>query len=291
MTDAPQRSEAWYEARKGRVTASSVGAILGLSPFQTRDGVLRAMVREALGAPSEFPDPVPPPVAWGTAMEATAVEQFKDETYLEVAPAPFVPYDDWLGASPDGYVDDGALLEVKCPYGLRNDPEPIFKSVADQPHYHAQMQVQLYCTERPACWFYQWTPHGSAKAFVVRDNEWLATNIPRLRQFHAEYLDALREPEEHLAPLRRVIDTPEAHKMVAEWDELAEQEERVKERKADLLAEMSVMADGDALFAGRKLTLVSREGAVSYAKALKALCPGADLGPYRGKASTYWKLS
>ncbi len=88
------------------------------------------------------------------------------------------------------------------------------------------------------------------------------------------------------------IDNLDAHKMVAEWDLLVEQEERVAERKKDLLKEMTAMAgDRDALFAGRKLTRVSREGAISYAKAIKELAPGADLEKWRGAPSGYWKLS
>lgn len=284
-----QRTPAWHEARKGRVTGSIVGAILGLSPYMTRDDALRSMVRAALDAPTEFTGNAA--TEWGTAMEAGAVAEFEMETSERVDAAPFVPFEDWLGASPDGYVSDGRLLEVKCPYGLRNDPAPTFKLPQELPHYEAQMQVQMYVTDRLSCWFYQWTPYATSLKLVHRDDEWLSTNLPRLSQFHAEYLDALRDPDEHLAPRRVVIDTPDAHKMVAEYDQLAEAEERAKERRKDLLAEMvAVCGENDALFAGRKLTLTRKQGAVSYAKVVKDLCPNADLEPYRGKPQEYWGL-
>ena len=54
---------------------------------------------------------------------------------------------------------------------------------------------------------------------------------------------------------------------------------------ADLVA---LAGNRNALIAGRKLTLTQKDGAVSYAKAIKALCPGADLEPYRGKPSEFW---
>jgi hypothetical protein len=38
------------------------------------------------------------------------------------------------------------------------------------------------------------------------------------------------------------------------------------------------------------LTLVKKDGAVSYSKAIKALLPDADLEPYRGKPTEYWML-
>jgi hypothetical protein len=34
-----------------------------------------------------------------------------------------------------------------------------------------------------------------------------------------------------------------------------------------------------------------KKGAVSYAKAVKELLPNADLTPYTGEASEYWRLS
>jgi len=49
--------------------------------------------------------------------------------------------------------------------------------------------------------------------------------------------------------------------------------------------------DRDAIFGGRKLTLVKRVGSVSYAKAIAKYAPGADLEPFRGTASSSWRLS
>lgn len=286
-----QRSPEWHAARIGRVTASSVGGILGLSPFTDRAGVMRAMVREALGAPSEFPDPVPPPVAWGTAMEATAIGEFEMRHRLTVETVGFVPFEDWAGASPDGFIGDDAGVEAKCPYRIRNDPAPVFKMLTDQPHYEAQVQFSLYVTGRARWHFTQYTPHGHADEIAAPSKEWQQDAIPRLRQFHAEYLDALRNPEEHLAPKRVTIDTLDAHKMVAEWDQLSEAIERATERRKELLMDIvSVAGERNADFAGRKLTLTRKEGAVSYAKAIKALAPDADLSAWRGKPSEFWGL-
>lgn len=287
-----QGTHGWFSARKNRVTGSSVGGILGISPYSTRESVMRAMVRESLGAPSEFPDPVPPPVAWGKAMEKTAIGMFEMETSEAVKPAPFVEYEDWLGASPDGYVTDGKLIEVKCPWGIRKDENPIFKSANEQPHYLAQMQVQMFVTGYQSCWFYQYTPHGSMNKLVHRDDDWLATNIPRLKQFWAEFQDELaNNPDEHLTEKRVTIDTPAAAKMVAEYDQLTEAIERATERRKELLQEMvSLSGERNSLFATRKLTITRKTGAISYAKALKAIAPKTDLEPYRGAPSEFWTL-
>jgi putative phage-type endonuclease len=249
-------------------------------------------VRESLGAPSEFPDPVPPPVAWGKAMEKTAIGMFEMETSEAVMPAPFVEYEDWLGASPDGYVTDGKLIEVKCPWGIRKDGKPVFKLPQEQPHYVAQMQVQMFVTGYQACWFYQYTPYGTCNKLIHRDDDWLATNIPRLRQFHCEFLDELaNNPDEHLQALRITIDTPAAMKMVNEYDQLTEALERAGERRKELLVEMVEMAgEKNAVFGGRKLTLTRKAGAVSYKSALDHYAPGADTSKFKGGESSFWGL-
>jgi putative phage-type endonuclease len=287
-----QRTAEWFEQRKGRVTASVAGAILGLSPFMTRSDTMRMMVRESLGAPSEFPDPVPPPVAWGNAMEAGAIAEFEMDAGLTTTEAPFIPHEEWLGCSPDRLIYDDYGLEQKCPWGIRKDPEPIFKTLKEQPHYFAQVQVCLYVTKRRMWYFNQWTPHGSKCETVLRDEGWMLDNIPRLKEFYCEYLHELENnSEEHLSEKRVTIDTIEAAKMVAEFEQLSEAIEVATERKKELMAEMADMAKTNAIFAGRKLTLVQKEGSISYGKAIKELLPDASLEKWRGKPSSYWKLS
>lgn len=285
-----QRTAEWFEARKGRVTASIVGAILGLAPYMTRDDAMRAMVREALGAEREFTGNVA--TEYGRVNEDQALLDFRIETGLGIEKVGFVAAEDWAGCSPDALCGDGALVEVKCPYGIRNDNPPAFKPLEQQMHYYAQIQFQLWVTGKNACHFWQWSRHGSHRTIVRRDEMWLDENLPKLRQFYAEYLhEVANNADEHLAPKRVEIDTPEARRMVREWDELLETIDNLEQRKKDLLAEMTKMADGkSALFGGRKLTKVEREGSISYAKAVKELLPGVDLEKYRGKASSFWQV-
>ena len=49
-----QRSKEWFAQRKGRVTGSVAGAILGLNAHQSPDAILRRMVRDHHGLESEF---------------------------------------------------------------------------------------------------------------------------------------------------------------------------------------------------------------------------------------------
>lgn len=296
MTDPKTQSHLSDPARQGRITASLVGAILGLSPYMTRDDAMRVMVREALGAEREFQGNIA--TDYGNQNEEGAVIEFRMETGLDVVKygddQKFMTREDWAGCSPDGLCSDKAGLEVKCPFGLRKAEKPVpFKTLAEQEHYYAQVQFSLWVTDWPAWHFFQWCPVDTALEPVYPDLEWQADNLPILRQFYAEFLHELaNNADEYLAPKRVTIDTPEAAKMMREWDDLTEQAERVKERKADLLDSIVAMAGKkDALFSGRKLTLVQKEGSVSYARAVKELLPDADLTKYRGKPSSFWKVT
>jgi len=285
-----QRTSEWFDARKGRITASSVGAILGLAPYATRADVMRRMVREALGAENEFDGNIA--TKYGVNNESGALIEFEMETGHTVRPVGFVTREDWDGCSPDGLIGNCVGLEIKCPFSLRKDDKPQFKTLADQPHYFAQVQFSMWVTSRLAWYFFQWSPKGTACELVPKSDEWQAENMPILRQFYAEYLHELKHNADvHLAPKRTDIDTPEAHRIMAEYDQMQEAEDRAKERKAELIAEMvRIAGDKNAVFAGRNLTRVDRQGSISYAKAIKDMLPKADLEPYRGKPSSSWQV-
>ena len=284
-----QRSKEWFAKRIGRVTGSNVGAILGLNPHKTADDVLREMVRAYHGAESEFTGNVA--TEHGTFHEDGAQAEYEIDTGNAVQECGFFAFEDWLGASPDGLLDEQGLIEIKCPYGKRKDENPQFKTAEEQPHYYAQMQIEMYCTGRNWCHFYQWAPNGTALEEIYIDAHWIHENLPKLKQFHELYLSELDNPE-HLQPKRKVIDTLKAEKLVTEYDELSDSIDRATARKKDILEELVSMAgEKNADICGKKLTQVERKGSVSYAKALKELAPNADLAKWTGKPTKFWKLS
>jgi len=287
-----QRTEEWFAARRGRITASAVGAILGNSPFANRDDVMRRMVREWHGAESEFTGNVA--TEYGTFHEAGALVEYQMETGNEVEQVGFLTRSVWAGCSPDGLVGLVGGLEIKCPFGKRRWKEgDAFKTLAEQPHYYDQVQFSMWVTTRAWWDFFQWAPGHTDLEKIMPDSAWRSKNIQKLVTFYDEYLhERQHNADPHLEPKRVDVDTLEAARMVAEWDELNEAIDRATDRKKDLLEQMTKAAGGrDALFAGRKLTKVERAGSVSYAKALKVLAPDADLEPYRGKPSASWRLT
>lgn len=281
-----QRSPAWFAARNGRVTGSTVGAILGLSPFMSPDDVMRRMVRDAHGAGSEFQGNAA--TQWGVMNEPGACVEYEMETGNKVELCGFYTFEDWLGASPDGLLGTAGLVEFKCPYSLRKG-DGSFKTAQEQQHYYAQMQIQLFVTDRDYCDFFQWAPGRTTLETVSRDDAFIAAMVPRLRAFYEGYLEEVKHPDRHLAPKRAGFSAPQ---ILAEYDDTVDAIKLYEERKKELLDKLVAISGGrDAAFGDRKLTHVQKAGSVSYAKALKEHLPELDLEPYRGAPTEYWSLS
>lgn len=295
---AEQRTQEWHDQRKLRITGSRVGAILGLSPWQTRDDVLRAMVREYHGAESEFKGN--PATDHGNANEQRAVLAFMRETGLNVEKCGFFPYGDRMGASPDGLTDDGGVLEIKVPFGLRNEPKAKFKTLSDQPHYAAQVQMEMLSAGRKHAYFAQYVaPKGDPLSpdyvpeqinveRVELDDTWLDRNLDAISHFYDLLLSELNNPE-HLEPLRVIID---AQEVLEEIDMLRARQKAGEAREKELLSVLIKQADGkNALVNGRKLTLSKDSKSVAYAKAIAELAPDADLNKWTSVKKGSWRLT
>lgn len=290
MNNIEQRSEQWFNARKGKLTGSNIGAALGVNPFKTPDDLIRQMVREYHGANSEFVSNVA--TEYGTAHEQLAQFDYEMTTGNTVKECGFFvhPEHEWLGASPDGLIGDDGLIEIKCPYGLRNESIPVFKNLSDQQHYYAQVQIELACTGRKWCDFYQWTPNGGGKIERVDyDAYWFGDNLPALEMFYQRFLSELDNPD-HLEEKHKEINTHQAKLLLDEYQDLTDSIEQATERKKEVFDELVKLAKGrNSLIWGRKLTQVERKGSVDY-KAIPQL-KGVDLEQFRKKPTSFWRLT
>lgn len=286
-----QRSPEWFAARRGKLTGSNVGAALGINPWKTPADLVRQMVREYHGAEPEFQGNVA--TEFGQLHEPLAVMDYMGQTGYHPEECGFFvhPEHDWLGASPDALIGDNCILEVKCPFGLRNKKgaELVFKTAKEQPHYYAQMQMEMACTGREKAHFYQWTQHGSILEMVEFSQTWWDKNLPKMRKFYDWYLSELDNPA-HLEDLLKEINTFNAQKLVQEWDELSATIDNSTARKKEILAELvNISKERDAVIHGRKLTQVERKGAIDYGKIPELRT--VNLEQYRKKPSTFWRLS
>ena len=144
-----QRTEEWRLARSGRLTASQFGAALGLSPYCSRQELWRQLTgRTDPFAGNEATE-------WGEAHEKDALHAYEVATGRLIEPSAFIPFSDWSGCSPDGWVMDGdkrGIVEAKAPYSQR-----IYADIPD--HYRAQVIGQLGITRADFADFIVWTPY------------------------------------------------------------------------------------------------------------------------------------
>ena len=293
-TELQQNSEEWFAARIGKITASKVGSILGLSPLRKRDEVMRDMVREWNGALSEFVGNVA--TEYGVFNEHLARSDYELKTGNIVELVGFQTMCgqwDWLGASPDGLIDRSPdfskIVEFKCPYSLRKGGE--FKSISEQPHYYAQIQIQMFVWDVLECDFVQWHKDDMMIETVHYDEFYIQSILPMLREFYEAYLIERESPhnQKHLISRHSSVTDSMINYRVKEYQSL-KSEIKAKNELAELLLKQIVSdcGESESQFNDAKLTLVKRK-TIGYKNALTELLPDADLSMFES-TTEYWVL-
>lgn len=177
-----QGTPEWFEARRGRLTSSQIGVVLGWNPFKSREelaaeyvtGESQSFVSEACNYGQDHEDAARDRYArWlkrqnrSLHVEETGFwvnEHHVSECFVENQEhdreerAAFCMR---IGGSPDGIVVDAAgrrvgCIEIKAPcYGFRVTPK--FKNNIQ---YMLQAQVNCWLLDVPWCDFVVWTPMG-----------------------------------------------------------------------------------------------------------------------------------
>lgn len=137
-------------------------------------------------------------VQWGINHEEVAIKLFEEATQKKVSPTGLWLHSSGiLGASPDGIVEDDAIVEVKCPFKhrmstaeeIQQDSKYCFdaegKLKTNHPYYH-QLQGQLLILDRTLCYFIVWTTKETIILPVQRDPNW-ESNIQHLLKFYEKH--------------------------------------------------------------------------------------------------------
>lgn len=160
-----QRSDEWFAARLGIVTASRMADVMART--KTGYGAGRAnymaeLICERLtGASADrFASAE---MQWGTDVEpqARAAYEFLTDSSVTETGFHLHPSIDGLGASPDGLVDEDGLLEIKCPKTGTHLDTLISETIPQK--YVLQMHTQMLCTGRSWCDFVSFDPRLPAE--------------------------------------------------------------------------------------------------------------------------------
>lgn len=197
-----QRSDEWFAARLGKVTASRVADLMAKTksgPSASRGNYMADLIVERLTGirPEGFTNAA---MIWGTETEPQARAAYEFLTDAEVVEEGFAlhPTIADFGASPDGLIGDVGLLEIKCPSTAAHIETLLTGEVPGK--YVTQMQAQMACTGRAWCDFVSFDPRmpGDMQLFVrrvARDDAFIAQMESEITGFLAELaqqLDALR---------------------------------------------------------------------------------------------------
>lgn len=198
-----QRTQEWFDARLGKVTASKVSAVLAKKDSATRANYLTELVVERLTGEQE-PFFTNEYMQWGTDTEPQARMAYEAYKNVLVDEEGFIDHPTIanFGCSPDGLVGEEGLIEIKC-MSSKNAVETLISGKAPS-KYIPQMQTQMAVTGRKWCDFVSFDPRlpEDLQLFVVRverDDEYIANLEEEVSAF-------LKEVDETVIKLKGLKD-------------------------------------------------------------------------------------
>jgi putative phage-type endonuclease len=167
-----QRTEEWFKQRLGKVTASKIADVIAKTKTgvsASRENYSTQLTLERLtGQQAEFYTNAA--MEWGTATEPQARNAYERYREVLVDEVGFIdhPTIAMSGASPDGFVGDDGLVEIKCPESKTQMDTLLNQKVPTK--YMPQMQWQMACTGRKWCDFVSYDPRmpENLQIFVQR---------------------------------------------------------------------------------------------------------------------------
>ena len=153
-----QRSEEWFQARLGKVTASRVIDVLAKiksGESASRRNYKIQLVSERLTGERQE-SYINQAMQDGIDREVFARDRYVQE-HGGVEEVGFMQHPTLeAGASPDGLVGDDGIIEIKCPMGSTHTESLMSQDVPSK--YIPQIQFQLRCSGRKWCDFVSYHP-------------------------------------------------------------------------------------------------------------------------------------
>jgi len=192
-----QGTDEWYLMRLGKVTGSRVAELMAKiksgEAASRKNYMMELLCQRLTGKREESFNSVA--MQRGTELEPIARSFYEAANKVMVEESSFVfhPAIKAFGASPDGFVGDDGLIEIKCP----NTAQHIDFITTKKPDgkYIWQMQAQMACTGRKWCDFVSFDDRLPERlqfdsVRVSRDDEKIAEMEAEIVKFLDE-LDAL----------------------------------------------------------------------------------------------------
>jgi len=155
-----QRTPEWFAARLGKATASRIADVMAKTKTgygASRENYLMELALERI-TNAQAPSFMNAAMQWGVDQEPAARSAYEATTGNFVTEVGMIdhPTIPMSGASPDGFVGDDGLIEIKCPESKKH-----LKTLSTRKpdgDYVYQMQWQMACTGRQWCDFVSYDP-------------------------------------------------------------------------------------------------------------------------------------
>ena len=195
-----QRTDSWFAARAGKVTASAIYKVMARTKTgwgADRANYMAQLVSERLtGRPADsFSNSA---MQWGIDTEPQARAMYELETGQGVIECGFFdhPKIAMSGASPDGLVGTNGLIEIKCPNTATHIAT--LRGAEIEGKYIKQMQWQMACTGTAWCDFVSFDPRLPDEMQmhvrrVERDDALIADIAAHITDFLAEVDEAIAD--------------------------------------------------------------------------------------------------
>jgi putative phage-type endonuclease len=199
-----QGTDAWKQERLGKVTASRIADMMART--KTGYGASRTnyqaelLVERLTGLPTEGYTNAA--MVWGTETEPLARAAYEFLQDAEVQLVGFVPHPTiaMSGASPDGLVGDGGLVEIKCPNSATHLDTLLGGSIPSK--YVSQMQWQMSCADRKWCDWVSFDPRMPAHMQLFVRRLWRDDDM--IAAIEKEVIAFLRELDDKIAALDKL---------------------------------------------------------------------------------------
>jgi hypothetical protein len=164
VIDCIQGSDEWLQARLGCITGTGFKDVLNKKEGRGKY-MLRLLAERMTGQPTESYTNAN--MERGTELEPQAREAYELYKGVKVHQVGFVKSEEHIGCSPDGFVGDDGMIQIKCPLASTHCGYIIKNQFPTT--YNRQVQGELWITGRAWSDFVSYHPDmSSQKIWVVR---------------------------------------------------------------------------------------------------------------------------
>ena len=175
-----QRTDEWFKARLGKVTASRVSDVL--AKIKSGEAAVRRNYKMQLATErltgQKTDSYTNQAMQDGIDREDTARQIYEIVRDIKVEQVGFIdhPIIKMAGASPDGLLPDNGVLEIKCPIETTHTTNLLERKLPSR--YISQVQWQIACTGADYANFVSYNPNFEPKlqlmyVAVERDDEYI----------------------------------------------------------------------------------------------------------------------